>query len=996
MNKYSKLLCSLLLSAAGTPLLWAQNSVQKVEQVSDGVVLEQAVDFTITGTTPFATAGSVNLINPDAVVIFEAVRPANVKKSAVLSHITINGEAAKHGTNCWIEIHKNGTIVYPHTELTFQPLTAYSEGGFAGTEWNDFIPYTKYTSGDWVNNIRSFRLKRGYMATLACNSNGSGWSKVFIAQDSDLEIDLTKVTYGKYIAGKEGFIRVFPWRNVTKKGTAGSPGNRHRELNTTWMYGWNGDGWHDDYVEHIPQHHHEGWPSWDGINGLNTCNTVLGNNEPDNQGDDREQYIPVADIESRLFGASGTWQNQAYTGGLRVGSPAMSGDARGSWLSTFMNLAEQYNCRIDFIADHCYWHDPASSYTWQMNETYNKYHRPIWITEFNYGANWTAWESSDHSGSDANQTIELNNIRSIVTALENNTHVERYAFYNWVEDCRALVFDKVTRDSQGNVISTETILTKTFYWYRDLMSNSAYDPINEYTMGWTYCAPTDLKVNYYQSSNTATLIWTHRNGKQTDVAYVERRAEGESTWTVIKEIPMPGSITMSCQDDLGDLSGLITYRVRNVDSDGTERRTGEATINIGGSTMGCPTLQYTTLNVANLDEAVSVTFKEPFEAKPAVFVGLQTFNNSSITIDGVSCSTVTTPYFKTTSIKRDQFSYIGLPWALQTNNKGESTSAAVYKSKEKIPFMVIPFGNYTFGNMKVEVGSAKIKDETVEVVFNEPFPEGVTPIVVATINAATSNSRAIMHKVWNITNTGFSAAVMYEDALVNSSGSHIVPNVNQTLAYIAATPGDACVDEENQVYLAAGMGQNTVVGTSASEQQFQATLTDEAGEPYTEVLRLIDPVVFCDNQTNNLPTPVVLRTRGLITETGVDEDEVPVTYATGFKVRRVVDESVTKGINKVSSGTADEVGWMAIHSNPTPASAANDDPTPTAIGRVIESTYSGDELDVRVINRIVYVKGHPDFQLFTTGGARAAAGATQAPGVYVVRAGGKTAKIVIR
>lgn len=87
---------------------------------------------------------------------------------------------------------------------------------------------------------------------------------------------------------------------------------------------------------------------------------------------------------------------------------------------------------------------------------------------------------------------------------------------------------------------------------------------------------------------------------------------------------------------------------------------------------------------------------------------------------------------------------------------------------------------------------------------------------------------------------------------------------------------------------------------------------------------------------------------------------------------------------------------MAIHSNPTPASAANDDPTPTAIGRVIESTYSGDELDVRVINRIVYVKGHPDFQLFTTGGARAAAGATQAPGVYVVRAGGKTAKIVIR
>jgi len=980
MNKYSKLLCSLLLSAAGTPLLWAQNSVQKVEQVSDGVVLEQAVDFTITGTTPFATAGSVNLINPDAVVIFEAVRPANVKKSAVLSHITINGEAAKHGTNCWIEIHKNGTIVYPHTELTFQPLTAYSEGGFAGTEWNDFIPYTKYTSGEWVNNIRSFRLKRGYMATLACNSNGSGWSKVFIAQDCDLEIDLTKVAYGKYIAGKEGFIRVFPWRNVTKKGTAGDPGLLE-QLNTTWRYGWDDGQYHNDYIEYIPQRHHIGWPDWGKFSNGTGANTLLLDNEPDNAGDSREKYTTVEEIE-QVFFIDGNLPVNAYQGGLRIGSPAMSGDARGDWLSKYMELCEQYNCRIDFIADHCYWLNDGGSYWWQMDQTYNKYKRPIWITEWNYGANWTSWKGSDTSGSDANQTIELNAIKDIVGNLEGHSRVERYAIYNWVEDCRAIVLN-------GK-------LTKAGEWYAALKSKSAYDPINEYTMGWTYSAPTDLKVNYYQSSNTATLIWTHRNGKQTDVAYVERRAEGESSWTVIKEIPMPGSITMSCQDDLGDLSGLITYRVRNVDSDGTERRTGEATINIGGSTMGCPTLQYTTLNVANLDEAVSVTFKEPFEAKPAVFVGLQTFNNSSITIDGVSCSTVTTPYFKTTSIKRDQFSYIGLPWALQTNNKGESTSAAVYKSKEKIPFMAIPFGNYTFGNMKVEVGSAKIKDETVEVVFNEPFPEGVTPIVVATINAATSNSRAIMHKVWNITNTGFSAAVMYEDALVNSSGSHIVPNVNQTLAYIAATPGDACVDEENQVYLAAGMGQNTVVGTTASEQQFQATLTDEAGEPYTEVLRLIDPVVFCDNQTNNLPTPVVLRTRGLITETGVDEDEVPVTYATGFKVRRVVDESVTKGINKVSSGTADEVGWMAIHSNPTPASAANDDPTPTAIGRVIESTYSGDELDVRVINRIVYVKGHPDFQLFTTGGARAAAGATQAPGVYVVRAGGKTAKIVIR
>lgn len=634
-----------------------------------------------------------------------------------------------------------------------------------------------------------------------------------------------------------------------------------------------------------------------------------------------------------------------------------------------MDLCEQYNCRIDFIADHCYWHDPASSYTWQMNETYNKYHRPIWITEFNYGANWTAWESSDHSGSEANQNIELNNIRSIVTALENNTHVERYAFYNWVEDCRALVFDKVTTDSQGNVISTETILTKTFYWYRDLMSNSAYDPINEYTMGWTYKAPTDLKVTYIASEKCANLTWSHVNGKQTDSLRIERKVRGEKNWTTIGKIEQPRSTILTFQDQLQGIDGLVSYRIRNYDSDRQQRLSGEASITVTG-TRGSSFLQYGNIIMADAAEK-TITYDYTMSAKPAIFFGLSTYNNRNL---------VMTPYMRSTAVTASNFKFTPIAWQHQKRT-------GTFTSSEEWPFMAIAYGNYHFDGMDVEVGSVALKD-TVDVTFKEAFPEGVTPVVVATVVGATNNTHAIMHKVWDITNTGFRCIVMYEDGFVNSKGNHIVPSVNQTLAYIAATPGDVCIDSEAGTWLAVGFGQNDVVGAEASEQYFLKSSDDPEVEPDT--LRLIDPIVFCDNQTKNLPTPVVLRSRGNITVKDTDPDtQEETTFTTGFRVRRVVDESVTAGINTAASGTADQVGWMALHTNATTP--------PTAIGGpVVESTYTGNELNVRVVNRIIYVDGYPQFDLFTVGGTRAASNATQTPGVYIVHAGGKVAKIVVK
>ena len=41
----------------------AENTTQKIEQVTSSVTLSEDVDYIVTGTTPFATPGSINITN---------------------------------------------------------------------------------------------------------------------------------------------------------------------------------------------------------------------------------------------------------------------------------------------------------------------------------------------------------------------------------------------------------------------------------------------------------------------------------------------------------------------------------------------------------------------------------------------------------------------------------------------------------------------------------------------------------------------------------------------------------------------------------------------------------------------------------------------------------------------------------------------------------------------------------------------------------------------
>ena len=91
----------------------AGNPIKSVLKVTEAISIDEALDYHITSTSPFATSGSIDLRNEDAAVVFESIRPSEVIKN-YLPNIYMNGEPAKNDNNVRVAIYDNGAIVYAH------------------------------------------------------------------------------------------------------------------------------------------------------------------------------------------------------------------------------------------------------------------------------------------------------------------------------------------------------------------------------------------------------------------------------------------------------------------------------------------------------------------------------------------------------------------------------------------------------------------------------------------------------------------------------------------------------------------------------------------------------------------------------------------------------------------------------------------------------------------------------------------------------------------
>lgn len=544
-HKITHLLAAFLMLPAFSVHVAADNTTETVAQVSGTVTLSGEVDYVITDTDPFADGAVLDIVNTEkAVVILSRVTPS--KAVAHLNHIRINGKAAVKNTNCMVKIYANGSIILPHGK-DISPLTVYSGKGQTGESATFAAGSRQILDKHALNNrIQSFTLKRGYMVWLATKSSSTdpGYNRIFIADKEDLQVDLPAILCSSVSA-----LRVTQWNDTGKKGCAGGGLDYATKLNTTWSYGWDaGINVWDDH-EYVTIKQHKWWPSYSDVAGNGTSANALHFNEPDNTNDAAQTPATVAE-------ALAQWPEMMATG-LRIGSPAMA--SSWSWLYEFMDSIDARGWRCDFVAVHSYWYSDWPSWKSTLQGVKNRTGRPIWITEMNYGANWTGWPGSNTDGTAANYAIQLQHMGPILDGLESTPWIERYAYYNWVQDCRMLV------DGSGK-------LTPTGEYYANIQSDLAYDPLYNVVPKLPKMKdPTGLTVRYDKDSHTATLDWKEYNGEYNAAITVERRMPGE-VWQAVYDVPMKEGAASYTWKDTNSMSGY-EYRIHVSDANGLSRYT---------------------------------------------------------------------------------------------------------------------------------------------------------------------------------------------------------------------------------------------------------------------------------------------------------------------------------------------------------------------------------------------------------------------------------------
>ena len=216
--------------------------VNTVSIVDKEMVIDGKTDLHVTTTYTPLTNSIIDLNSMDSWVFFDNIRPQAIIDS-VLPNIYVKGVQAVYKSNVRVSIYKHGAVVIPQSP-SFQPLKLYSGQSFTG----DTLKLSQFifnnTLGTFDNRARSFKLKRGYMATLANEADGSGYSRVFIADNADLEVS----TMSTYLDKTVSFIRVFPWEWVSKKGwcqsgwmSSGDATTNSDKMNATWFYTWSAD-----------------------------------------------------------------------------------------------------------------------------------------------------------------------------------------------------------------------------------------------------------------------------------------------------------------------------------------------------------------------------------------------------------------------------------------------------------------------------------------------------------------------------------------------------------------------------------------------------------------------------------------------------------------------------------------------------------------------------------------------------------------------------------
>lgn len=745
-------LCSLNIFSQDRSVLNITGTVANTTSFVDKeVIIDGKTDLHLSAKYTPLTNSIIKLNSEDSWVFFDNIRPQTVIDS-VLPNVFVNGAACVNKENVRVSIYRHGAVIIPHAK-NFQPIEMYSGQNYSGDAQKFGLFTFNNSLGAFDNKARSFKLKRGYMATLANNADGTGYSRVFIADNADVEVPVMS----SYLDNTVSFIRVFNWEWVSKKGwcqsgtmSSGSGATNTNKMNGTWLYDWSAGGSTQPNFEYVPIKQNQYWPSWDQISGLKYVSHLMGYNEPDHT---EQSNVSVATAVKE-------WPNYLKTG-LRLGSPATTDF---NWLYQFMDSCKAHNYRVDYIVVHAYWGGlTATQWYNQLKAVHDKTGRGIWIKEWNNGANWTTetWPSSYGDG----LTKQYNELKAILNVMDTAHFVERYSIYNWVGSMRMMIAD-------------DGWITPAGEYYRDNKPKIAFNRSNEIIPAYKFTSSKPAMTITGSGNSTLTLNWENSDQEFAKEIVLEKKADG-GEYAEILRTNQTSQSTFTDNHDV-NATGRFKYRLRLLMNNSTEQTANEQIFDVtpGGD------IQYGKLSYSGVSWN-PVIFKNNFSTTPVVIFGSPTNNNSSVLLS---------TKVKITSSK--MFNFQLLPWTYQ--------KVTALANEETVPYFVIKPGTFDLGGLKAVASKTTVNATWKTVSFTSAFD--TIPVVMVSQTSGYNTMPTIV-RIKNVTKTGFDVKLQKESKNTDALTTEI-------FSYLAIRPG---VGRVNGNKIKVGFTAENAVGNAITQ-----------------------------------------------------------------------------------------------------------------------------------------------------------------------------------
>ena len=474
------------------------------------LTLSVPADYFLLNEAATLSQSKIDICNESCWLMLPHTRPS-AAISGLSALVTINGDRIQQDKNYRAAIYLDGCAIIPYA-ADILPFSSYSGELYSGEE-SSYGLGNHRNLGTKANTMQSFILRRGYMVTLAANADGSGYSRVYVADHDDLLVPVVPEALNRRVSS----IVVKPWQYVSKKGWGSTAGNntinKHTEtIRANWFYTWSADRNNTTDLEYVPIKQHLWWPGWAQINALENCTHVLGYNEPEHS----EQH---GSAQCSCGGAIGEWSafthhTEFFESGMRIGSPSPT-DA--GWLKNYVQYCHNYAYRCDFVVTHSYWKEDINTWKQRLEDIYKATGRPIWITEMENGASWD-------KPSETNVNDAAKKYQKIFDLLESLDYVERYVPYN--DD---LWYNKMIYDDGWP--------TPAGFIFKDYPSSFAYKAEVQYIPDWWKPSLQDVSMTatYDSNTNEVNFAINNPNNDVTDALTVEYSYDGTTWETALEE-----------------------------------------------------------------------------------------------------------------------------------------------------------------------------------------------------------------------------------------------------------------------------------------------------------------------------------------------------------------------------------------------------------------------------------------------------------------------------